>query len=540
MSARDRSAEDWGTYDFIVVGAGSAGCVLAARLTEHGRHRVLLLEAGPRDRNPWIHVPLGYAKLFKAAAVNWMFSTEPEPELNGRRIYQPRGKTLGGSSSINGLLYIRGQREDFDHWRQLGNAGWSWDDVLPFFRKAEGNVRGSDELHGGDGPLSVSDVEPHELTQAFIEAGVQSGIQLTRDFNGAEQEGVGYYQTTSRRGFRCSAAVAYLRPAEARTNLRIATGALSTSLIVEGRRVVGVRFRVAGRDCEARAGRELVLSAGAYGSPHLLQLSGIGPAWLLQERGVAVVHDAPGVGEDLQDHLQARFVCRVTKPITLNDAAGSLLGRIGLGLNYALRRKGWLTISAGHGGAFFRTDPSLASPDVQIHFIPFSTERMGEQLHPFPGLTAHVCQLRPESRGHVRIASADPGTPPAITMNYLSAAKDRRVLVAGLKRLREILRAPALAPYIAAEVEPGPEAVTDEDLLAHARARASTVYHPVSTCRMGPDTGAVVDERLRLRGMAGIRVADASIMPSLVSGNTNAAAIMIGEKAAAMVLEEAR
>jgi choline dehydrogenase len=537
---QDATAIDAGTFDFVIVGAGSAGCVLANRLSADGRHSVAVLEAGPEDRDWWIHVPLGYAKLFRRPKVNWMFETAPEKELNGRRVYQPRGKVLGGSSSINGLVYIRGQREDFDHWRQLGNAGWSADDVLPYFRRAEGNMRGADDQHGGDGPLGVSDPHTHELTEAFIASAEHEGLKRTRDFNGVAQEGVGYFQTTSRRGRRCSAAVAYLHPARTRQNLTVITEALTDRLVVTEGRATGVMFRQGGARKVVTARREIILSAGAYGSPTIMQRSGLGPAELLGAHGIPVIRDIPGVGADLQDHLQARCVIRCTKPITLNDVTTSLVGKARLGLEWLFTRSGWLTIAAGHAGAFFRTDPRLASPDVQVHFIPFSTDKMGENLHPFPGFMAHVCQLRPESRGTVRITSADAAAPPEIRMNYLTAENDRATMLAGLKKLRAIMHAPPLKPYFAAEVEPGPGAVTDEALMEHIRNKASTVYHPTSTCRMGSDPRAVVDERLRVKAVAGLRVADCAIMPSLVSGNTNAAAIMIGEKASDMILEDAR
>jgi choline dehydrogenase len=523
--------------DYIVVGAGSAGCVLANRLTESGAHRVLLLEAGPADRNPWIHVPLGYGKLFKDRRVNWLYETEPEPELDNRVIYQPRGKVLGGSSSINGLIYIRGQREDFDHWRQLGNVGWGFEDVLPYFRKAEDQARGGDEYHGVGGPLCVSDpVEPHELCEAFIAAAAETGLPRNDDFNGATQEGAGYYQTTSRRGRRWSTAVGYLRPARRRQNLAIVTEALATRVLFEGRRAVGIEYRRGGETRQVRARHEVILAGGAINSPQLLQLSGIGPGALLRDHGIAVAADLPGVGEDLQDHLQARIVLRCTKPITLNDDVNSAMRRVGIGVRYALWRTGPLTVSAGYAGAFFRTDPRLATPDIQVHFINFSTDRMGEKLHPFSGFTASVCQLRPESRGFIRIKSPDPAAPPAIQPRYLATETDRRTMVAGLKRLREILAAPAMRPYIAAEHVPGPDVVTDAQLLAYCRATGSTIYHPTCSCRMGGDARAVVDAQLRVRGIERLRVVDGSVMPAVVAGNTNAAIIMIAEKGADLIL----
>ncbi|MCK9468706.1 MAG: choline dehydrogenase [Porticoccaceae bacterium] len=528
-----------GDYDFIVVGAGSAGCVLANRLTACGKYRVLLLEAGGRDSNPWIHIPLGYGKLFKDSKVNWLYETEPQAQLNNRRIAQPRGKVLGGSSSINGLVYIRGQQQDFDGWRDAGNHGWGWEDVLPYFIKAEDQVRGEDEFHGVGGPLSVSDQsEPHELCDAFIAAAEQYGLPRNDDFNGAAQEGVGYYQTTSRKGVRCSSAKAYLVPARQRPNLTIMTGALVTRVRFDGVVASGVEWLSQGQPCYARAGREVILSGGAINTPQLLQLSGVGPAPLLAQYGVELVHDLPGVGEGLQDHLQVRTVNRCTKPITLNDDMRSLWRQARLGLRYALFRKGGLTISAGYAGAFYRTAAELNRPDIQVHFITFSTTRMGDQLHPYSAFTASVCQLRPESRGSVRIQSADPAIAPTIDPNYLAAEIDRTTNVEGLKVLRQILQAPAMRPLIESEVEPGPACVSDDDLLEYCRQQGASIYHPTCTARMGSDRLAVVDERLRVHGVQGLRVADGSIMPSLVSGNSNAAIIMIGEKAADMILED--
>ena len=531
---------DFGSFDYIIVGGGSAGCVLANRLSASGQHRVLLLEAGGEDHNPWIHIPLGYGKLFRNRKLNWLYETEPEPQLDNRRIIQPRGRVLGGSSSINGLVYIRGQKEDFDHWRQLGNLGWSFEDVLPYFKKSEDQQRGADAFHGTGGPLSVSDqCEPHELCDAFIAAAEEAGFPRNADFNGAHQEGAGYFQTTSRRGRRCSAAVAYLRPARRRANLAVLTGALSTRILIEKGEATGVAFARGGELWRAAASGEVILSAGAIASPQLLQLSGIGPAKLLQRFDIPVTHDVPSVGENLQDHLQSRLVYRSTRPFTLNDDVASILRKIGIGARYALYRKGPLTISAGYAGGFFRTDPRLATPDVQAHFINFSTTKMGDRLHDFSGFTASICQLRPESRGFVRIKSRDPAAPPAIQLNYLSTETDRRTMVEGLKLLRRIMAAPAMRPYIESEHEPGPGCVSDEDLLRYIRARASTIYHPTCTCRMGADEGAVVDARLRLKGMGKLRVIDGSAMPALVSGNTNAAIIMIAEKGAEMLLEDA-
>jgi choline dehydrogenase len=528
-------------FDYIIVGAGSAGCVLANRLTASGRHRVLLLEAGGPDRNIWIHIPLGYGKLFANAKVNWLYSTEPEPDLNNRKVIQPRGKVLGGSSSINGLLYVRGQHEDYDHWRQLGNTGWAFADVLPYFRRAEDQERGADDLHGTGGPLAVSNVsEPHPLCEAFIEASQQAGFPRNDDFNGPTQEGAGYFQLTARNGRRWSTAVGYLRQAKRRPNLTVVANALATRVLFSGRRAIGVEYRQGQTTHTAYADGEVILSGGAFNSPQLLQLSGLGPEKVLRDLGVNVIADLPGIGADLQDHLQIRMQYRCTEPITMNDVINHWRHRYGAGLRYLTSRKGLLTVGAGYAGAFLRTRPELASPDVQIHFIIFSADSAGGALHPFPGFMTSVCQLRPESRGFVRIKSSDPNVPPAIQPRYLSARADCDCVIDGLKLMRRVMDQPAMRKYIAEERDPGEGCTSDADLLAFARNTGTTVYHPTSTCRMGSDPTAVVDERLRVRGFEGLRVIDASIMPTVVSGNTNAAAVMIGEKGADMVLEDAK
>jgi choline dehydrogenase len=540
-AAADDRPSEFDVFDYVIVGAGSAGCVLANRLSADGKHSVLLLEAGPADTNLWIHIPLGYGRLFKEKTVNWMYQTEPEPGLGGRTIFQPRGKVLGGSSSINGLLYVRGQHEDYDRWRQHGNLGWGFDDVLPYFKKAENQQRGADDFHGVGGPQPVSNLSHADpLSAAFIAAAAETGIPENADFNGATQEGAGFFQTTTRYGRRASTAVSYLRPARGRSNLQIETSALAQRILFDGHRAEAVEYRQAGSLRTARARKEILISGGAYNSPQLLQLSGVGPAELLRKHGIDVVLDAPGVGHDLQDHLQVRVVMRCTKPVTLNDVVNSPLRKALAGLRYAAFRTGPLSIAAGTSGAFFKTNPRLATPDIQIHFLPFSTDKMGEKLHAFSGFSASVCQLRPESRGSLRIRSADPAAPPEIRINYLSTETDRVANVEGLKILRKILRAPALRPYVVEEVDPGIKISTDEELLSYCRARGSTIYHPTSTCRMGNDPLAVVDQRLSLRGLQGLRVVDASVMPDLVSGNTNAAIIMIAEKAADMILQDAR
>jgi choline dehydrogenase len=528
-------------YDYVIVGAGSAGCVLANRLSADGKNSVLLLEAGPKDTNPWIHVPLGYGRLFKEKTVNWMYQTEPEPGLDGRSVFQPRGKVLGGSSSINGLLYVRGQHEDYDRWRQRGNAGWGYDEVLPYFKKAENQQRGADEYHGAGGPLPVSDWRHADpLSEAFVVAAAEAGIPTNADFNGATQEGAGFFQTTTRRGRRASTAFSYLRPARRRGNLQVETSALAQRVRFEGRKARAVEYRQGGRVRTAQARKEILISGGAYNSPQLLQLSGVGPADLLKQHGIDIVLDAPGIGNDLQDHMQVRLVTRCSQRITLNDIINHPIRRVLAGMRYAAFRKGPLTIAAGTSGAFFKTNPRLATPDIQIHFLPFSTDKMGEKLHSFSGFTASVCQLRPESRGSLRIKSADPAVPPAIRINYLATETDRTAFIEGIRILREILAAPALKPYSVEEVYPGPKAASDEDLLNYCRRTGSTVYHPTSTCRMGNDPLAVVDQRLRVRGIEGLRVVDASVMPDLMSGNTNAPTIMIAEKASDMILEDAR
>ncbi|MEZ5765862.1 MAG: choline dehydrogenase [Xanthobacteraceae bacterium] len=539
--AEANSAADAGEFDYIVVGAGSAGCVLANRLTADGKYSVLLLEAGPRDRNMWIHIPIGYAKLFKNPKLNWMYQTEAEPELEGRSIFQPRGKVLGGSSSINGLIYIRGQHADYDRWRQLGNVGWGYDDILPYFKRAENQQRGADDYHGTGGPLNVSDQRQADpLSDAFIRAAGEVGIPANADFNGAAQEGAGYYQTTTRHGRRGSTARTYLRAARQRRNLKIETNALAQRIVFAGKRATGVEYRMGGQLRSARARREVLVSSGAFNSPQLLQLSGVGPGDLLRQHGIDVVHEAAGVGGSLQDHLQVRIVMRCSQAITLNDDVMSLRRKAMMAMRYAFLRKGPLTIAAAYAGAFFKTHERLATPDVQVHFIPFSTDKMGEKLHDFSGFTASICQLRPESRGSVKIRSADASIPPEIRINYLATETDRATSVEGLKILRKILHAPALKPFVAAEVEPGLAIDSDADLLTYCRQRGGTIYHPTSTCRMGSDALAVVDQRLRVKGVEGLRVVDGSIMPDLVSGNTNAPIVAIAEKASDMILADAR
>jgi choline dehydrogenase len=524
--------------DYIVVGAGSAGCVVAARLSEDPSVKVVLLEAGGPDRNIWIHIPIGYGRTITDRRVNWAYDAEPDPGVNGRRIYWPRGRVLGGSSSINGLLYVRGQMEDYDHWRQLGNVGWGYEDVLPYFRRSERRVgAGDDAVHGRDGPLTVSDLGDagNRLNEAYIEAAMAAGIARNPDLNGRVQEGVGYFQVTARNGRRCSAAVAFLRPAMRRANLRVITHALAGRVLFAGKRAVGVSFTERGEKRTARATREVILCGGAINSPQLLMLSGVGPAEHLQATGVEIVYDLPGVGQNLQDHFQCRMVYRCRYPITVNDMMMSRLRMARAGLQYLLTRTGPLTVSAGTVGVFAKTRPELASPDVQFHFIGFSADRPAEGLHRFSGFTQSVCQLRPESRGEILLKSPDPAAHPAIHPNYLATERDRRTMVDGLRLGQRIAAQPPLRELIESDYLPDPSVRTDDEVLEYIRNYGNTIFHPSGTCKMGQDPMAVVDDELKVHGIAGLRVADASIMPTVVSGNTNAACIMIGEKCADLV-----
>jgi choline dehydrogenase len=507
--------------DYVIVGAGSAGCVLANRLTASGRHRVLLLEAGPRDRSPWIHLPIGYGKTMFHPVYNWGFYTDAEPGMNGRRIYWPRGRGLGGSSSINGLIYVRGQPQDYDAWAAQGNAGWSWKEVEPYFRRSQ---------------MSVSQIgEKHELIEAIIGAANELGIPRVADFNGLNQEGVGYYELFTRNGWRSSSATAYLRAAERRANLCVETGAHVTKILFDGTLAVGVRYRQAGLEKEARAARAVILSAGALQSPQLLQLSGIGPARLLSSMGIPVVRDLPGVGENLQDHLQIRVMYKCTRPITTNDELASWWGKLRIGAKWLFTRKGPLAIGINQGGLFTRARPESATPDVQFHFATLSAELAGAKPHPWPGFTMSVCQLRPESRGTVRIRSTDAFEPPSMQPNYLSTELDRRCAVAGIRLARALASTSSLKPYVAEEYRPGPKATTEDDLLEFSRNYGATIFHPSGTCKMGNDPMAVVDAQLRVRGVEALRVVDCSIMPTLVSGNTHAAAVMIAEKGSDLI-----
>jgi choline dehydrogenase len=529
-------------YDFIVVGAGSAGCVLANRLSEDGRFSVAVLEAGPRDRNPWIHLPIGYGKTMWDPGVNWRFYTEPEAGMADRKIYWPRGRVLGGSSSINGLIVIRGQAEDYDRWRDQGNPGWGWQDVLPYFRKLENNPAfADDQLHGSHGPLHISSIPKIDpIIESVIAAAERCGVPRTADFNGAAQEGVGYYQLSTHNGWRASAAAAYLRPARKRSNLTIMTGARTTRILFENKRAVGIEYQQGGRARTIRAKRGVVLSAGALQSPQLLMLSGIGPAAHLRDHNIPVTHDLPGVGQNLQDHLQIRLYYRCNQPITTNDALNSLTGRVKMGLEWLLHRTGPLAIGINQGGLFTRVLPESTTPDIQFHIATLSADMAGGKVHDFPGMTLSVCQLRPESTGTITLASADPLQPPRIVANYLSTENDRRCMVAAVKFARRLANTQPLSDLIAAEVAPGAEHTTDDSLLAFVRANGGTIFHPAGTCRMGPadDERSVVDPRLHVNGIDNLWVVDCSIMPTLVSGNTNIPTIMIAEKAATLIQED--
>lgn len=527
-------------FDYIIVGAGSAGCVLANRLSADPSKRVLLLEAGGRDLNPWIHIPVGYFKTMHNPATDWCYLTEPDPGIAERRLQWPRGKVLGGSSSLNGLLYVRGQAEDYDRWRDLGNPGWGFDDVLPYFKKSEDQEMGESHYHGVGGPLKVSNLRlRREIAERFIEAAVQVGIPHNPDYNGATQEGVGYFQQTAYKGFRWSTARGFLRPAKKRPNLETRVRVHVSKVLFEGKRAVGVEYLQGGTTTQVKANAEVILAAGAIGSPQILQLSGVGSGEHLQGLQIPLVHALPGVGEHLQDHLQIRLVYK-TRLRTLNDEVNNPLNKLLIGLQYMLFRSGPLTLAASQVAAFTRTDPSVARPDIQFHMQPLSADKPGEGAHKFSAFTASVCQLRPLSRGWIRINSPDPLQHPQIQPNYLSAEEDQRVAVGGLKVARRIAAAPALAPHIIEEFVPGSHYQSEPELLEAVRHYSQTIYHPTSTCRMGQDEQSVVDVRLRVHGLAGLRVVDASIMPEIVSGNTNAPTIMIAEKAADMILEDSR
>ncbi|NGO55601.1 GMC family oxidoreductase [Allomesorhizobium camelthorni] len=534
------------SYDFIVVGSGSAGSVVAERLSASGRFSVLVLEAGGTDRRFYVQMPLGYGKTFFDPAVNWNYKTEPDPGLAGNADHWPRGKIIGGSSSINAMVWIRGQREDYDAWAAAGNPGWGYDDLLPLFKAIEHNEAGADEWRGVGGPLHVTDCSRsvHPLTARYLQAAQQAGLPLNPDFNGASQEGVGIYQISTRNGRRMSAARAFLRPAMKRKNVRVETHALATKILFEGSRAVGVEYIRNGRTMTARAGREIVLCAGSVNTPQLLQLSGVGPADLLQSLGIPVVHDNNNVGANLQDHLGINYTFKGKVP-TLNQLLRPWWGKLYVGMQYVLLRSGPLSLSMNNAGGFFRTDPALSRPNMQLYFQAFSTvmPKNGERPiltpDPWPGFSIGLSNCRPTSRGSITIRSKNPLDYPKIMPNAYSTDRDVAEMLAAVKFVRRIASMPAMAEIIEEEVLPGPSIASDDDVIQDFRKRSGTVYHPVSTCRMGPDPStSVVDPRLKVHGLAGLRIVDASIFPDNISGNTNAPAIMTGAKGAAMILED--
>lgn len=543
-SGASATAGDFGTYDFVVVGAGSAGCVLANRLSESGRYSVALLEAGGEHDRFWVNVPFGYPMLFSNPEVNWMFDSQPEPGLDGRTTYQPRGKILGGTSSINGMVYNRGNPADYDEWRDAGCAGWGWDDVLPYFRRAQTQVRGESAFHGASGPLHVSDpVEPLELADAVIAAGVEAGLPARSDFNAGEQEGIGYWQTTTRKARRWSSANAYLDPARRRQNLRVVTKAHATRIILDGKRATGVEFARHGSPHRVGARREVILAAGAFGSPQLLLLSGIGPAAHLRAIGLPVDHDLQGVGENLQEHFYAQLMFRCLKPITANELYKSPWRKLAEGMRYVFFRRGMLASNGVAAGAFFRSDPALARPDMQMNFNPWSVAsrtRQGMVPHDFPGFTLSAIHLKPEARGTVRLASPDPFAAPELRFNFLQSDYDVRAMISGIRFLRRLSQQPALRAYVGDEMRPGRDAASDADLEAFVRSNGYANLHPVGACRMGTGVDAVVSPGLAVHGIGGLRVVDTSVMPRVPAGNTHAPAVMIAEKASEMILADAR
>ena len=528
-----------GSFDYVIVGAGTAGCVLANRLSADPEVSVLLIEAGGKDDWIWIHIPVGYLYCIGNPRTDWCYRTEPDPGLNGRSILYARGKVLGGCSSINAMLYLRGQTHDYDEWARLANdPSWSWESVLPVFKRSEDFHQGADAMHGAGGEWRVERQRlSWEILEAYREAMVQAGIPPTDDFNRGDNHGAGFFEVNQRRGVRWSASKGFLKPVMHRPNLTVVTDALVERVRFDGRYATGIELVRGGEIGFAAARIETILAAGAIGSPQILQLSGVAAGELLRQHGIAVAHDLPGVGENLQDHLQLRTAYRVRDVVTLNQRAGSLWGKAMMGLEYALFRTGPLTMAPSQLGGFARSSPAHATPNVEFHVQPLSLDKFGDPLHPFPAFTASVCNLRPTSRGHVQIRSADPRAHPAIMLNYLSTPEDRKVAAESLRLARKVAAQPALAKYAPAEFKPGTEFQSDDELARAAGDVGTTIFHPVGTCRMGvaSDPKAVVDSRLRVIGLERLRVVDASIMPIITSGNTNSPTVMIAERGAEMI-----
>ena len=535
-------SKKYGDFDYIIVGAGTSGCLLANRLSADSKNKVLLLEAGGKDDYFWIRVPVGYLFTMNNPRTDWCFSTEASPGLNGRSLNYPRGKVLGGCSSINGMIYMRGQARDYDHWRQLGNSGWGWDEALKYFKRSEGHVLGENEMHGGNGEWRVEGQRlSWEILDAFRDAAAETGIPNTNDFNTGNNEGCGYFEVNQKQGVRWSAANAFLHPIKSRANLTILTESHVNKLQFEGNKVIGVRFWRGNDLFEASVSGEIILASGAIGSPQIMQASGISSGTLSQKIGIQNIIELPGVGENLQDHLQMRLVFKVKNTKTLNLRANSLFGKIGMGLEYFLFKRGPMTMAPSQLGGFAKSDKNKETPNLQYHIQPLSTEKLGDPLHPFEAFTASVCNLRPESRGHVHIKTQDSREPPKIQPDYLSDPADRKVAADAIKLTRKIVSSPAMKKFEPEEFKPGIEFASDDDLAREAGNIGTTIFHPVGTCKMGPssDNMAVVDERLKVHGIRGLRVVDASVMPTITSGNTNSPTLMIAEKASEMILEDA-